>query len=146
MPSRKIASKANAEIAETQSLTRKSIRARKPTQKLLEQQQQESETEESELSEIEEETELEEVEESEKELAEANDKLAKKTEKSIQGLTLKEIRMLVGGVVNIVMLLFAKQEIAGRNFILLDDFGALLIRFGNVVVEMMIVEDAEAEN
>ena len=54
--------------------------------------------------------------------------------------------MFVGGIVNIVMLLFAKQEIAGRNFILLDDFGALLIRFGNVVVEMMIVEDAEAEN
>ena len=54
--------------------------------------------------------------------------------------------MLIGGVVNIMMLLFTKQEIAGRNFILLDDFGALLIRFGNVVVEMMIEEDAEAEN
>ncbi len=38
MPSRKIASKANAKIAETQSLTRKSIRARKPTQKVLKQQ------------------------------------------------------------------------------------------------------------
>jgi len=74
----------------------------------LEQQQQESETKESKLSEIEKETKLEEVEKSEKELAEANDKLAKKTEKSIQGLTLKEIRMLVGGVVNIVMLLFVK--------------------------------------
>ena len=56
------------------------------------------------------------------------------------------VRMLVGEIVNIVMFLFAKQEIVGRNFILLDNFGALFIRFGNVVVEMMIVEDAEAEN
>ena len=31
MPSRKIASKANAKIAETQSLTRKNIRTRKST-------------------------------------------------------------------------------------------------------------------
>ncbi len=61
-------------------------------------------------------------------------------------LTIINVRMLIGEIVNIMMLLFVKQEIAGRNFILLDDFGALLIRFGNVVVEMMIVEDAEAEN
>ena len=54
--------------------------------------------------------------------------------------------MLIGKIMNIVILLFAKQEIAGRNFILFDDFSALLIRFGNVVVEIMIVEDAEAEN
>ncbi len=61
-------------------------------------------------------------------------------------MTIINVRILISGVVNIMMLLFAKQEISGRNFILLDDFGALLIRFGNVVVEMMIVEDAEAEN
>src|SRR6266498_2630113 len=92
MPSRKITSKANTKIAETQSLTRKSTRARKPTQKVLEQQQQESETKESELSEIEEEAELEEIEKSEKELAEANDKLAKELKKAFTSLILKEIQ------------------------------------------------------
>ncbi len=73
----KFASKANAKIAETQSLTRKNTRARKPTQKVLKQQQQESETEESELSEIEKKAELEEIEELEKELTEANNKFTK---------------------------------------------------------------------
>jgi len=92
MHSRKIASKANAKIAETQSLTRKSTRARKPTQKVLEQQQQESETEESELLKIEEKNELEEVEESEKEFTEVNNKLAKELKKVFTGLTLKEIQ------------------------------------------------------
>src|SRR6266498_4021416 len=92
MPSRKIASKANAKIAETQSLTRKSTRARKPTQKVLEQQQQESETEKAECSEIKEEAELEKVEKSEKELTEANNKLTKKMKKAFTGLILKEIQ------------------------------------------------------
>ncbi len=44
------------------------------------------------MSEIEEEAELEKVEKSEKELAEANDKLAKKLKKVFTGLTLKEIQ------------------------------------------------------
>ena len=43
------------------------------------------------MSEIEEEAELEEVEELEKELAEANDKFAKKLKKTFTGLILKEI-------------------------------------------------------
>src|SRR6266536_3995843 len=92
MPSRKIASKANTKIAETQSLTRKSTRARKPTQKILKQQQQESETEESELSEIEEKAKLEEIKKSEKEFTETNNKLTKELKKTFTGLTLKEIQ------------------------------------------------------
>ncbi len=88
----KFASKANAKIAETQSLTRKNTRARKPTQKVLKQQQQESETEESELSEIEKKAELEEIEELEKELTEANNKFTKELKKAFTDLTLKEIQ------------------------------------------------------
>ena len=54
--------------------------------------------------------------------------------------------MLAGEAVDTVMFLFARQEIAGSNFTLLDDFGVSLIRFVGVVVEKMMVEDIEAEN
>jgi len=53
--------------------------------------------------------------------------------------------MFAGEAVDIVMFLFARQEIVGRNFTLLDNFGVSLIRFGDVVVEKMAVEDPEAE-
>ncbi len=92
MPSRKITSKANVKIAETQSLTRKCTRTRKSTQKILEQQQQESETKESELSKIEKEAELKKIKKLKKEFAEVNNKLTKKLKKIFTNLILKEIQ------------------------------------------------------